>query len=85
MITSKITLMDPMGLHARIATKIVQCAQNFTCEITLFFNGQRSEVKDILGLMALDIREGETLEIDFNGSDETKAQAAMLNVLKEYQ
>ncbi|MBF4803660.1 HPr family phosphocarrier protein [Lancefieldella rimae] len=84
MLTEKYTLTDPMGLHARIATEIAKTVHQCKSHITVHFNNIESDARDVIGLMALDIREGETLTVTIDGSDETKASASLKETLAPY-
>lgn len=83
-ITEKYTLTDPMGLHARIATEIARVAHRYRSCIMVHFNGTDSDATDVIGLMALDIREGETLTMTIDGTDETEARTSLKEMLAPY-
>lgn len=75
----KVKIIDPIGLHARPASILVQTASKFTSDIKLKFDGKIANLKSIMSVMALAIKNGETIEIEANGSDEDSA----LSVIKE--
>ncbi|MFR5748553.1 MAG: HPr family phosphocarrier protein, partial [Thomasclavelia spiroformis] len=44
---------DPVGLHARPATILVNQASKFTSDIKLVYNGKEVNLKSIMGVMSL--------------------------------
>jgi phosphocarrier protein len=74
MLSSEITIINKLGLHARAAAKFVSLASGFDSEINLSRNGQRVNGKSIMGVMMLAAAKGTTLELSADGSD---AEAAL--------
>lgn len=75
------TIVNKLGLHARAATKLVNCATAFKSEITLV-RGQRSiNAKSIMGVLTLAASMGTELVILAEGPDEEEAVAAMLELI----
>ncbi len=73
MISSDITIVNKLGLHARAAAKFVNLASGFESEIHLSRNGHTVNGKSIMGVMMLAAAKGSTLEIQASGSDEVEA------------
>lgn len=69
-------LKDPSGLHARIASTITTEANRWKSNVTIVTRGVRSNATDMMGLMLLDVREGERIEIVVEGEDEDRAAKA---------
>ena len=69
---------DPVGLHARPAAAFVRLAGTFDSEITV--NGV--DGCSVLDLMALGIRQGQTVLIEATGADATAAVAALTDMLE---
>ena len=79
----KVTIIDPVGLHARPASIVVQAANEFDSNITIKNpNGQEGNLKSIMNVMALQIVEGTTVEITASGKDEEKAIKKLEDVMK---
>lgn len=72
---------DPMGFHARPASRLFMKAKEFDCRIEIAAEGETVDGKNLLALMGLDIREGETLQFRFEGADEEEAEKALKEVL----
>ena len=63
---------DPVGLHARPATILVNQASKFTSNIKLVYNGKEVNLKSIMGVMSL-----------AEGDDEKDVIASIAKVIKE--
>ncbi|MBA1330274.1 phosphocarrier protein HPr, partial [Candidatus Endoriftia persephone str. Guaymas] len=72
MIHKEITIINRLGLHARAAAKLVNCASRYGSSIQLLRNGQRVNGKSIMGVMMLAASQGTALEVEVNGEDETE-------------
>jgi phosphocarrier protein len=46
-------IVNRLGLHARAATKLVQVASRFGCEITVARDGQDANAKSVMGVLLL--------------------------------
>ncbi|MFI3252334.1 MAG: HPr family phosphocarrier protein [bacterium] len=63
----KILVKSTVGLHARLAAKVVQTASKYDVEIELHYNDKVVDIKSILGLMSLAIPSGENVTVVANG------------------
>jgi phosphotransferase system HPr (HPr) family protein len=77
-VTQRIT--DPLGLHARLASKISNTASSYQSSVCIVFGGNSAQADDLLGLMALDIREDDLVHIEAEGPDEDAACVAVARV-----
>lgn len=75
MVTAKVTIKNPTGLHMRPAQIFVQGLAPFSCEITIAANGKSANAKSILSVMAACFKQGTELEITCDGADEAAALA----------
>ncbi|WP_157250447.1 HPr family phosphocarrier protein [Nonomuraea typhae] len=69
----KATIAAEVGLHARPAATFVQTAAKAAIDVTVGkANGPQVNAKSILSVMALDVRQGETIVIvaDGEGAEE---------------
>ena len=69
----KYVVTDPLGIHARPATTLVNVAMAFDCEIALSAYKKTVDFKSIMGVMSLGIYSGTIIEISCDGDDEEKA------------
>ena len=81
MITQNITIINKLGLHARAASKLVNCANQFESEVFIARNGNRVNAKSIMGVMMLAASRGAELELEIDGRDETAAQQALVDLI----
>lgn len=79
----KFIVIDEAGMHARPATKVVNCASNFSSEITLEYKGRKVNMKSIMGVMSLGIPQGAEITVYAEGDDAEQALQAIEEELKE--
>lgn len=65
--TSKFTIINDLGLHARAATKLVQLASKFACEVTVAHAGQTANAKSVMGVLLLCGSKGTVVEVTASG------------------
>lgn len=73
---------DPVGLHLRAASRIVQCAKDFQSEISIRYKGTSANAKSILGLASLVAHYQEPLEILAEGPDAVEALDALSQLIE---
>ena len=77
MTRGQLTIMNPLGLHARPAAKLVDCAARYTSEIRLTHQGQTIDAKSIMSVLMLAAPCGAILEVTLDGNDEQAALEAL--------
>ena len=77
-----VTVIDPVGLHARPATVAVNAASKFKCEVKVTFKGRSVNMKSIMGVMSLGIPTQSEITITCEGEDEDTAIAAIEDILR---
>lgn len=60
-------IANVLGLHARAATKLVQLASKFPCEVTVGRDGQTANAKSVMGVLLLCASKGTWLDIIARG------------------
>ena len=75
----------PNGLHARPASQLEAVAAKLTGEFFLFCerNGNRADLRSVLGLIASDIRQGDACVLQVEGPDAETAFAALVRYLTD--
>lgn len=76
------TVVDETGIHARPATVLVSEASKFSSDIQLEHQGQKANLKSIMGVMAMGIRQGAEIKIMTEGPDAEDALHAIDEKLK---
>jgi len=56
-------IVNALGLHARAATKLVQLAARYPCEVEVGREGQRANAKSVMGVLLLCGAKGSVLEV----------------------
>ena len=67
-------IRNRLGLHARAATKLVQVASRFPCEVNLTREGQVANAKSVMGVLLLCGSQGSELDVEASGE---RAQEAV--------
>ncbi|MBT7312028.1 HPr family phosphocarrier protein [Luminiphilus sp.] len=72
-----IKVINPLGIHARPAAKIVECAGRFSSDIWLQYNGKEIDAKSIMSVLMLAAPVDAELGLRIEGSDESLARDAL--------
>jgi len=75
--STTLTLINPLGLHARAASKLVDVAKSFASEVTLQNGDQTVDGKSIMSLLLLGAPVGSELLLTVEGEDEEAALAGI--------
>lgn len=71
------TIKDEQGIHARPAGLIVKEAKKFESECTITKDGNTKKLTQLMMLMSLGVKNGDTVTISANGADEDLAIAQL--------
>ena len=77
------TITDPNGIHARPAGLLVKQLKAFKSTVTIFKGDKNVDMKKLLALMGLGVKQGDAVTIKVEGEDEEACAAALEKVLKE--
>lgn len=80
MVVKELKVINELGIHARVASRLVRCASGFESSINAQKNGNDHNLKNVLGVMTLNTKCGETVRIEIDGPDETEAAEAIENL-----
>ncbi|EGV19257.1 MULTISPECIES: HPr family phosphocarrier protein [Thiocapsa] len=83
MIRKEIEILNKLGLHARAAAKLVQCAGRFASHVEIERRGQSVNGKSIMGVMMLAASQGTRITVEASGEDEDAAMAAIEALIGE--
>jgi phosphocarrier protein HPr len=64
---AQFVIKNQLGLHARAATKLVQTATKFPCEVEIEHDGQSTNAKSVMGVLLLCGAKGTTVEVRATG------------------
>jgi phosphocarrier protein len=77
MISTRISISNKLGLHARASAKLSKLAGSFPCEVFLSRGERRVNAKSIMGVMMLAAGMGTEVEIETSGEHENEAMEAL--------
>ena len=77
------TVKDACGIHARPAGLLVKVVKGFTSTATLEKNGKTCDLRKLMALMGMGVKQGETVTVKVEGEDEEAAAAAIQQFLTE--
>lgn len=67
--TTKLKIINDLGLHARAATLLVQTASKFEADLYISKDGRQINGKSIMGVLLLTAGKGTVLEAEAIGAD----------------
>ena len=79
-VTTNITIINKLGLHARAAAKLVKLCASFDSDIDIEKEGQRVNCKSIMGVMMLAASCGSVVTLFADGDDADKAVLAITDL-----
>ena len=83
MVSKKVTIENPLGLHSRPATVFLFETKKFSCNIH-FQKGERTfDGKSMLDILRSATKGGDEIVLICDGADETEALAALEKVISE--
>ena len=77
------TNTHPNGIHARPAGLLVKQLKAFKSTVTIFKGDKNVDMKKLLALMGLGVKQGDAVTIKVEGEDEEACAAALEKFLKE--
>jgi phosphotransferase system HPr (HPr) family protein len=78
-----VVIQNELGLHARAATKLVQTASKYPCEVTLTKDGHEVNGKSIMGVLMLVASKGTTITLKAKGDKAAEAIAAIAALIDD--
>jgi phosphocarrier protein len=76
-------IVNELGLHARAATKFVQLAAKYPCEVTVEKDDQNVNGKSIMGVLMLVASKGTFIVIRASGAQAQECVAALAALVAE--
>ena len=77
------TIKDELGVHARPAGLLVKLAKQYTSTITIEKNGKPCDMRKLMALMGMGVKQGDTVTVKVEGDDEAAAAEAIQKFLTE--
>jgi phosphocarrier protein HPr len=79
-----VTIVNPLGLHARAAAKLVRLASDYKSSIAIVrpSNGKIADARSILSILELGAKHGSSLVVRAEGEDSENAMEAMTKLFE---
>jgi len=78
------TVTDPLGIHARPAGMLAQTARGFgDTVVTITKGGSTVRASQLMRLMGMGVKQGDTVTVTADGPTEEKAIAAIRKLFEE--
>ena len=77
MIAGKVTIVNKLGLHARAASRLANCASGYASEVRIVRGARSINAKSIMGVLTLAAARGAELVIEVEGADQQQALEAL--------
>jgi phosphocarrier protein len=81
MISRTVTIINRLGMHARAATRLVNCTSDYAAEIIVKKGTRSVNGKSIMGILTLAAATGTELTIEAHGTDEKQALEAVVTLI----
>lgn len=78
MVSKKVVIQNPTGLHLRPAGILCKTAMQFKSSITFSFDRTTANAKSVLSVLGACVKSGDEIEIFCDGADEEEALEAMV-------
>lgn len=82
MVSQKVCIKNPMGLHLRPAGILCNEAVRFQSKITFSYKGNIANAKSVLSVLGACVRPGDEVEFTCEGEDEEEALKAMIAIVE---
>ncbi len=83
MISTRVTISNKLGLHARASAKLTKLAGSYPCDVFMARGARRVNAKSIMGVMMLAAGIGTEVEIETSGDQEQQAMDALLALIND--
>jgi len=78
-----VVIKNELGMHARAATKFVQLAAKYPCDVAVVKDGHEVNGKSIMGVLMLVASKGSTIVIRCRGAKADEAVLALAQLVDD--
>ncbi|MFQ9510733.1 MAG: HPr family phosphocarrier protein [Lachnospiraceae bacterium] len=82
MVSKKVKIKNPTGLHLRPAGILCREAMQFKSSITFAFKNTTANAKSVLSVLGACVKSGDEIEFFCEGTDEEEALTAMIKAVE---
>ena len=84
MVSQKITIKNPTGLHLRPAGNLCREAMKFKAKVTFRYDSQNvANAKSVLSVLGACIKSGDEIELMCDGEDEAEALLYLIKYIED--
>ena len=83
MVSQKVMIHNPSGLHLRPAGKLCNIAIQYQSHITFEYEGGIADAKSVLSVLGACVKCGDTITLICEGEDEEEALKALVSAAEE--
>ncbi|MDO4313211.1 MAG: HPr family phosphocarrier protein [Eubacteriales bacterium] len=83
MVSKKVTIINPTGLHLRPAGIFCNTAVRYDSKVTFQYGNMSANAKSVLSVLGACIKKGDEIELVCEGKDEEEALAAMVKAVED--
>ena len=83
MVSQKVVIKNPTGLHLRPAGILCKEAMQFDSLITFTFRGSIANAKSVLSVLGACVKSGDEIEVFCDGSDENGALSYIVKSIED--
>ena len=76
-------IKDELGIHARPAGMLAKAAKQYKSECTITKDGKTKKMTQLMMLMSLGVKQGDTVTVTVEGEDEDAAVAELKAIFEE--
>lgn len=83
MVSQKVIIKNPLGLHLRPAGILCKEAMNYKSLITFNYRGNTANAKSVLSVLGACIKSGDEIELVCEGADEEHALQSLVKIIHD--
>jgi phosphocarrier protein len=83
MVSQKVVIKNPTGLHLRPAGKLCKEAMEFKSKITFNFRSSTANAKSVLSVLGACVKCEDEIELCCDGEDENEALATLVKLIED--
>lgn len=82
MVSKKVIIKNPSGLHARPASVLTQAAGKCRSNVIIVYGEKQIQAKSILNIMAAAIKTGSEIEVQCDGETEEEDLKSLVDLIE---
>lgn len=83
MVSQKVIIKNPTGLHLRPAGILCKEAMNFACHVSFQYKTSTANAKSVLSVLGACVKSGDEIELICDGVDEEEALKRLVEIIDE--